>query len=74
MGGIVKYFLGSSKASYTSLVHWNLSCFFSSLKKGAPLTSSREMNMLRVAIHPINFYTSWRFSGGAIFCYCHHLL
>jgi hypothetical protein len=29
--------------------------------------SSREMNLLRAAIHPINFCTSWRLLGGAIF-------
>jgi hypothetical protein len=27
---------------------------------------SREMNLLKVAIHPINFWTSWRLSGGFI--------
>jgi hypothetical protein len=28
---------------------------------------SREMNLLKVAIHPVNFWTSWRLSGGIIF-------
>jgi hypothetical protein len=37
------------------------------MKKGSPLTPSREMNLLKVAIHPINFCTSWRLSGSAIF-------
>jgi hypothetical protein len=27
---------------------------------------SHEMNLLKEAIHPINFYTSWTLSGGAI--------
>jgi hypothetical protein len=33
---------------------------FKSLKKGSPLTPSREMNLLREAMHPVNFCTSWR--------------
>jgi hypothetical protein len=65
VGGVVRYFL-SSKASSASLVHWNLSCFLRSLKKGSPLTPSHEMNLLKVAIHPVNFWTSWRLSDGAI--------
>jgi hypothetical protein len=32
--------------------------FFEELKKGSPLTLSREMNLLKVAIHPVNFWTS----------------
>jgi hypothetical protein len=28
--------------------------------------SSHEMNLLKVAMHPVNFYTSWRLSGGFI--------
>jgi hypothetical protein len=40
--------------------------FLRSLKKGSPLTPSHEMNLLRAAIDPINFCTSWRRSGGAI--------
>jgi hypothetical protein len=27
---------------------------------------SREINLLKVAMHPVNFYTSWRLSGGFI--------
>jgi hypothetical protein len=27
---------------------------------------SREMNLLKAAMHPINFYTSWRLSGSFI--------
>jgi hypothetical protein len=38
-----------------------------SLKKGSPLTPSREMNMLKAAIHLVNFCTSCRLLGGAIF-------
>jgi hypothetical protein len=34
--------------------------FFEELKKGSPLTLSHEMNLLKVAIHPVNFWTSWR--------------
>jgi hypothetical protein len=37
-----------------------------SLKKGSLLMPSREMNLLKAAMHPINFYTSWRLSGGFI--------
>jgi hypothetical protein len=67
VGGVVKYFLRSSKTSCASLVHWNLSYFLRSLKKGSPLTLSREMNLLRATIHPVNFCTLWRLFGGAIF-------
>jgi hypothetical protein len=28
--------------------------------------SSSEMNLLKAAMHPINFYTLWRLSGGFI--------
>jgi hypothetical protein len=54
------------KASCASCVHWNLSCFLRSLKNGSPLTSSREMNLLKAAIHSVNFWTAWRLSGGFI--------
>jgi hypothetical protein len=27
---------------------------------------SREMNMLRASMHPVNFWASWRLSGGFI--------
>jgi hypothetical protein len=30
------------------------------------LTLSHEMNLLKVVIHPINFWTSWRLSVGFI--------
>jgi hypothetical protein len=60
VGGVVKYFFTSLKASCASWVHKNLSCFLSSLKKGSPLTPSHEMNLLKVAMHLINFCTSWR--------------
>jgi hypothetical protein len=30
------------------------------------MTSSREMNLLKVAMHPVNFCMSWRLSGGFI--------
>jgi hypothetical protein len=29
--------------------------------------SSREINLLKAAIHPINLWTSWRLSSGVIF-------
>jgi hypothetical protein len=67
VGGVVKYILRSSKASCASLAPWNLSYFWRSLKKGSPLMPSREMNLLREAIHSVHFCTSWRLSGGAIF-------
>jgi hypothetical protein len=41
--------------------------FLKELKEGQPLTSSHEMNLLKAAIHPINFWTSWRLSGDFIF-------
>jgi hypothetical protein len=47
-------------------VHWNLSCFLWILKKGSPLTLSHEINLLKAAMHPVNFCTSWRLSGGFI--------
>jgi hypothetical protein len=66
VGGVVRYFFKSSKASCASLVHFNLSCFIEELKKGSPLMPSHEMNLLKVALHPVNFWTSWRLSGGLI--------
>jgi hypothetical protein len=50
VGGVVKYFFRSFKASCASLVHWNLSYFLSCLKKGSPLKPSCEMNLLKEAI------------------------
>jgi hypothetical protein len=41
--------------------------FFKELEEREPLMLSHEMNLLKAAIHPINFCTSWRLSGGAIF-------
>jgi hypothetical protein len=41
--------------------------FLEELKKGSPLTPSRKMNLLKAAIHPVNFCTLWRLSGGFIF-------
>jgi hypothetical protein len=38
--------------------------FLRSIKKGSPLTPSREINMLKATMHPINFCMSWRLSGG----------
>jgi hypothetical protein len=64
--GVIKYFLRSSKSSYASLVHWNLSCVFRSLKKGSPLMPGHEMNLLRSAMQPVNFCTSQRLSSGTI--------
>jgi hypothetical protein len=34
--------------------------------KGSPLTLSHEMNLPKAAMYPINFWTSWRLSGGFI--------
>jgi hypothetical protein len=31
------------------------------------MTPSHEMNLIKAAIHPINFWTSWRLLGGFIF-------
>jgi hypothetical protein len=66
VGGEVKYRLSSSKASYTYLVHWNLSFCLRSLKEGTPLTPSLDMNLLKCAMHPVNLCTSWRLLGGFI--------
>jgi hypothetical protein len=41
--------------------------FLRSLKKGIPLMLSREINLLKAAIHPVNFWTSWRLSSSFIF-------
>jgi hypothetical protein len=40
--------------------------FLEELKKGRTLTPSREINLLKAAMHPVNFCTSWRLSGGFI--------
>jgi hypothetical protein len=37
-----------------------LSYFLTSIKKWSPLMLSCEMNLLRAAMHPVNFLTSWR--------------
>jgi hypothetical protein len=66
VGGVVKYFFNLSKASCTFRVHWNLSCFLRSLKKGSPLMPSHEINLLKAAMHPVNFCTSWRLSDDFI--------
>jgi hypothetical protein len=55
VGAEIKYRLSSLKASYASLVHWNLSSFFRCLKKGSPLTSSLDMNLLRAVMHLVSF-------------------
>jgi hypothetical protein len=65
--GLVRYRMSSSKTSCVSLVHWNLSCFLRTLKMGYLLTPSLEMNLLRAAMHPINFCISWRISSGFMF-------
>jgi hypothetical protein len=67
VGRVVNHFLISSKASYASLDHWNLSYFLRRLKKASPLMLRHELNLLRAAIHPVNFCMSWRLSGGAMF-------
>jgi hypothetical protein len=41
--------------------------FFEEFEEREPLTPSCEMNLLKAAIHLVNFCTSWRLSGGAIF-------
>jgi hypothetical protein len=66
VGGVVRYFFNSSKASCVSSVHWNLSYFFRSLKKGSPLTPSHKINLLKAAMHPVNFCMSWRLLDGFI--------
>jgi hypothetical protein len=66
VGGVIKYFFKSSKASCASWVHWSLSCFLRSLKNRSPLTPSHEMNLLKTAIDTVNFWTSWKLSGGFI--------
>jgi hypothetical protein len=66
VGGVVRYFFNSLKASCASYVHWSLSCFLRSLEKGSPLMPSRKKNLLKAAMHPVNFCTSWRLYGGFI--------
>jgi hypothetical protein len=66
VGRVVRYFFNSLKASCASYVHWNLSCFLRSSNKGSPLTPSREINLLKAAMHPVNFCTSQRLSDGFI--------
>jgi hypothetical protein len=67
VGGVVRYFFKSSKDSCASQVHWNLSYFLRSLKKGSPLTPRHKINLLKDALHSVNFWTSWRLSDGFIF-------
>jgi hypothetical protein len=40
--------------------------FFEELEEREPLAPSCEINRLRAAIHPINFWTSWRLLDGFI--------
>jgi hypothetical protein len=39
---------------------------FMSLKKGSPLSLSREMNLFRAAMHPVSFCTSLTVAGASI--------
>jgi hypothetical protein len=39
---------------------------FEELEERDPLTPSHDMNLLKAAIHHVNFCMSWRLSGGAI--------
>jgi hypothetical protein len=53
VGVVVRYFFNSLKATCASGVHWNLSYFLRSLKKGSPLTSSHEINLLKAAMEAL---------------------
>jgi hypothetical protein len=50
MGGDCKWCLRSYSAWFASSVHLNLSWSLSNLKKGSPLSPSREMNQFNVAM------------------------
>jgi hypothetical protein len=47
--------LENCSAWFASSVHLNLSWSLSNLKKGSPLSPSREMNQFKAAIHPASF-------------------
>ena len=58
-GGEVRKSLSSKNSLEASSFHSNLSDFRRSLKKGRPLSPSRLMNLLKAAMHPVNFIRSF---------------
>ena len=66
-GGDWRCCLRSSRATTASCDHSNLSCFFSNLEKGRPLSPSFERNLFRAAMHPVSFWTSLIEDGVSMF-------
>ena len=64
MGGEGRKSLSSWNALEASSFHSNLSDFQRGLKKGRPLLSSRLMNLLKAAMHPVSFIRSFLLLGG----------
>jgi hypothetical protein len=62
-----KNYLCSTKVVLASSDHSNFSFALRSLKNGRPFSSSRNMNRLKVAMHPVNFWMSLTYFGGFIF-------
>jgi hypothetical protein len=58
-GGDVRKVFSCSSARSTLSVHWNLSDFFRSLKKGRPFSPSLLIKRPRAAIIPVSFMTSF---------------
>jgi hypothetical protein len=58
MGGDYKWCLRSCSVWFASSVHLNLSWSLRNLKKGCPLSPSREMNRFNAAMRPVSFWTS----------------
>jgi hypothetical protein len=66
MGGNYKWCLRSCSTKFASLVHWNLSWRLSNLKKGSPVSPSREMNRFKAAMQPMGFWTSLIILGASM--------
>jgi hypothetical protein len=58
-GGDVRKFFSSSSVRSASSVHWNLSDFFRSLKKGRPFSPSLLIKRPRATIISVSFMTSF---------------
>jgi hypothetical protein len=66
MGGDCRWCLRSCSVWFVSSVHLNLSWSLSNLKKGSPLSPSREMNRFKAAMQPVSFWTSLIILGVSI--------
>jgi hypothetical protein len=66
-GEDVRNYLSSAKVVSASSDHSKFSYALRSLKNGKPFSSSRDMNRLRAAMHPISFWMSLTHLGSVIF-------